>query len=106
MKKRNKKTEQEATLFSVSEEAIEFIRTYILPVKHIDFIDEDVFYDIFDIAESWELDMIDENGFDKTDDPFIERNTMGMNFVSEMSGQDGEPDLEDLNRRLGLRKTN
>ena len=106
MKKRNKKLEQETTLFSVSEEAIEFISTYILPVKHIDFIDEDVFYDIFDIAESWELDMIDENGFDKTDVPFIERNTMGMNFVSEISGQDGEPDLEDLNRRLGLRKTN
>ncbi len=106
MKKRNKKTEQEAPLFCVSEEAIDFIRTYILPVKHIDFIDEDIFYDIFEIAESWELDMIDEDGFDKTDDPFIERDTMGMNFVSEISGQDAEPDLDDLNRRLGLRKTN
>lgn len=105
MKKRNNKTKQEATLFSVSEEAIEFIRTYILPIKHIDFIDEDVFHDIFDIAESWELDMIDENGFDKKDDPFIKRNTMGMNFVSEISGQNGEPNFEDLNRRLGLRKT-
>ena len=105
MKKRNKRTGQTEPLFSVSEEAVEFIRTYILPVKHIDFIDEDVFYDIFDIAESWELDMIDENGFDKTDDPFIERNTMGMKFVTEISGQDAEPDLEDLNRRLGLRTT-
>ena len=106
MKKRNEKMEQKVTLYSVSEEAVEFIRTYILPVKHIDFIDEDVLYDIFDIAESWELDMIDENGFDREDNPFMERDTMGMNFVSEISGQDGEPDLEDLNRRLGLRKTN
>ena len=75
-------------------------------MKHIDFIDEDIFDEIFEIAESWELDMIDENGFDKTDDPFSERDTMGMHFVTEMSGQDGDPDLSDLNRRLGLRKTN
>ena len=105
MKKRNKKTEQDAPLFCVSEEAIDFIRTYIFPVKHIDFIDEELFYDILDIAERWELDMIDENGFDKTDDSFTERDTMGMNFVTEISGQDGEPNLDDLNRRLGLRKT-
>lgn len=105
MQKRNKKTEQ-APLYSVSEEAIEFIRKYILPMKQIDFIDEDAFYDILDIAESWELDMIDENGSDKKDYPFIERDTMGMNFVAEITGQDGDPNLDDLNRRLGLSKTN
>ena len=106
MKKRNDKTEQKTTLFSVSEDAIEFIRTYIFPIKHIDFIDEEIFYDILDIAESWELNMIDENGVDKKNNPFMERDSMGMNFVTEISGQDGEPDLDDLNRRLGLCKTN
>ena len=106
MKKRNEKTEQKSTLYVVSDEAIEFIRTHIIPIKHIDYIDEDIFYDILDIAESWELDMIDDEGFDKTDNPFMERDTMGMNFVTEISGQDNEPDLDDLNRRLGLHKTN
>lgn len=106
MKKRNDKTEQKATPYPLSEEAVEFIRTYILPIKHIDFIDRDIFYDILDIAENWELDMIDENGVDKNDNPFIERDTMGMNFVTEITGQDGEPNLDDLNCRLGLCKTN
>lgn len=104
MKKRNKKGNSESKRYSVSEEAVDFIRKYVLPIKHIEYINEDIFDEIFDLAEEWELDMVDENGDDKKDNPFEERDENGMNFVTEISGQDGEPDLDDLNRRLGLQR--
>lgn len=104
MKKRKGKTAQETVRFPLSEEAVGFIRTYILPVKHIDFIDDKMFDEIFEMAEEWELDMVDEHGYDKENNPFSERDIMGMNFVSEISGQDAIPDLNDLNSRLGLHR--
>lgn len=102
--KANNKAQKGELRYSVSEEAIDFIRRYVLPVKPVSYIDGDIFDEIFDMAEEWELDMIDKDGNDKKDNPFMERDVMGMNFISEISGQDGEPDLDDLNRRLGFVK--
>ena len=97
--------------FRLSDNAIMFIKKYALAELHItNPIDVEMLDRIIDIATQWEMDMIDplsKDGCDKTYDyPERERNETADKFVGEITGKwDGEkfvPDLEDLNKRLGL----
>lgn len=64
-------------------------------------IDEDTAIDILGFACDCELNMIDEQGHDRTDDyPEKERDVWGDAYVSETSAY--EIDLIDLNERLGF----
>ena len=86
----------------LSEEAILFIKKYAIPKLKIQGrINEDVAIDILDFACDCELNMIDEQGDDRTDDyPEKERDILGDAYVTETSAY--EIDLIDLNERLGL----
>ena len=96
------------SVFKLSDEAIEFIRLYLLKKLNISTkIDMDILDDFVSIAFEWESEMVDENGKDKTYDyPNKERNEMADRFVSEVSGKLSTdlwiPDFDDLNKRLGL----
>lgn len=94
--------------FNLSDDAVNFIKTYLLKECNVTTkIDMDVLDDFISIAFDWETAMIDENGYDRTDNyPHKERNEMADRFVSEVSGKLSTglwvPDFDDLNKRLGL----
>ena len=103
-KKRNKVMR----VFKLSDEAIEFIKIYLLKECNVTTkIDMDILDEFVSIAFDWESLMVDENGYDKTYEyPNKERNEMADRFVSEVSGKLSTdswiPDFDDLNKRLGL----
>ena len=103
-----RKKNKDMSVFKLSDEAIEFIRLYLLKKLNISTkIDMDILDDFVSIAFDWESEMVDENGKDKTYDyPNKERNEMADRFVSEVSGKLSTdlwiPDFDDLNKRLGL----
>lgn len=103
-----KKKNKQLKFFKLSDEAIEFIKKYLLKeCKVVTKIDGDTLDDFLSVAFDWESLMVDENGNDKNYDyPDKERNEMADRFVSEVSGKwtSGlwSPDFEDVNKRLGL----
>ena len=103
-----RKKNKDMSVFKLSDEAIKFIRLYLLKKLNISTkIDMDILDDFVSIAFDWESEMVDENGKDKTYDyPNKERNEMADRFVSEVSGKLSTdlwiPDFDDLNKRLGL----
>lgn len=103
-----RKKSKEPKVFKFSNQAVDFIRLYLLKECNIDKkIDMDTLDDFVSIAFDWESLMVDENGYDKTYDyPNKERNEMADRFVSEVSGKLSTdlwiPDLDDLNKRLNL----
>ncbi len=108
----SKKTEQtKIKKFTLSDNAILFIKKYVFPQLHINApLDENMLDEITDLATQWEMDMIDplsSDGCDKTYDyPERERNELADKFVGEITGQWNDdkliPDFDDLNKRLGL----
>lgn len=104
IKKRNK----EIKVFKLSDDAVYFIKTYLLKEFTVTSpIDMDILDDFVSIAFNWETEMVDENGNDKNYSyPNKERNEMADRFVSEVSGKLSTnmytPDFDDLNERLGL----
>lgn len=102
--KRNNKLK----VFKLSDDAVNFIKTYLLNECDITTqINMDILDDFISIAFDWETAMVDENGYDRTEDyPYKERNKMADKFVSEVSGKLSSglwiPDFDDLNRKLGL----
>ena len=104
-----KKKNKEVKVFKLSDEAIEFIRKYLLQECNVTTkIDRDLLDEFVNIAFDWETMMVDEKGFDKTYDyPDKERNAMADRFVSEVSGKFSSdfwvPDIDDLNEKLGLK---
>lgn len=103
-----KKKTKPLKIFKLSDDAVEFIKKYLIRQCHISTkIDGDTLDDFLSIAFDWESLMVDENGNDKTFDyPDKERNEMADRFVSEVSGKWSSglwsPDFDDLNNRLGL----
>ena len=103
-----KKKNKGVSVFKLSDEAIEFIKIYLLKELNINTkIDMDILDDFVSTAFDWESEMVDENGKDKTYNyPNKERNEMADRFVSEVSGKLSTglwiPDFNDLNKRLGL----
>lgn len=103
-----RKKNKEAKIFKLSDEAIKFIKIYLLKECNvITKIDRDLLYEFVSIAFDWESLMVDENGNDKTYDyPNKERNEMADRFVSELSGKLSDdlwiPDIDDLNKRINL----
>lgn len=102
LRKKIKATESEHSEFILSDEAIYFIKNYAMKELNVILpIDEDKFYEILEFADECELHMIDEDGNDRQDNyPEKERDIFGDKFVTEVSGKNCEPDLDDLNRRL------
>ncbi len=104
-----KKKNKEIKVFKLSDEAIEFIRKYLLQECNVTTkIDRDLLDEFVNIAFDWETMMVDEKGLDKTYDyPDKERNEMADRFVSEVSGKLSSdfwvPDIDDLNEKLGLK---
>lgn len=102
------KKRKKITIFTLSDEAIEFIRLYLLNEYNINSkIDIDILNNFLYTASVWESDMVDENGYDKEFDyPEKERNEKADRFVTEISARLSSdnylPDLEDLNKRLGF----
>lgn len=103
-----RKKGKKVKVFKLSDEAIKFIKIYLLKECNVTTkIDMDLLDEFVSIAFDWETLMVDENGNDKTCDyPNKERNAMADRFVSEVSGKLSSglwsPDFEDLNERLGL----
>ncbi len=103
-----KKMKKEIKIFQLSNEAVDFIKVYLLPELNVQSkIDGDLLEDFLRIAFDWESLMVDEKGYDKNYDyPDKERNEMADKFVTEVSGRWSSglwiPDFEDLNKRLGL----
>lgn len=103
-----KKKNKTPKIFQISDNAVEFIRKYLLPqCNTITKVDGDSLDLFLSIAFDWESSMVDENGQDKGYDyPEKERNEMADRFISEVSGKwsSGKwvPDFDDLNRKLGL----
>lgn len=103
-----KKKTKSLKTFVLSNEAVDFIRKYLLEKCNITSkVDADTLNLFLSVAFDWESSMVDENGNDKTYDyPERERNEMADKFVSEVSGKWSSglwiPDFEDLNKRLGL----
>jgi len=103
-----KKKKKEVKVFELSEEAINFIKTYLLKECNITTkIDRDTLDQFVVVAFNWETDMVDENGNDITYDyPEKERNEMADRFVSEVSGKLASDywtvDFDELNKKLGL----
>ena len=103
-----KKKNKCVNVFKLSDEAIEFIKIYLLKELNVTTkVDMDTLDDFVSVAFDWESEMVDENGNDKTYDyPNKERNEMADRFVSEISGKLSTdswiPDFDDLNKRLGL----
>ena len=109
-----KKTKQKIIKkFTLSDNAILFIKKYVFPQLQINApLDENMLDEITELATQWEMDMIDplsSDGCDKTYDyPERERNELADKFVGEITGQWDDnkliPDFDDLNKRLGLLK--
>lgn len=103
-----KKNDKSVNVFKLSDEAVEFIKTYLLKELNVaTAVDMDMLDDFVSQAFDWETEMVDENGNDKTYEyPNKERNEMADRFVSEVSGKLSTdlwiPDFDDLNKRLGL----
>lgn len=103
-----KKKNKQLKFFKLSDEAIEFIKKYLLKECNVvTKIDGDILDVFLSVAFDWESLMVDENGNDKKYDyPGKERNEMADRFVSEVSGKWTSglwtPDFEDVNKRLGL----
>ena len=107
-----KKTKQTTIKkFTLSDNAILFIKKYVFPQLQINApLDENILDKITELATQWEMDMIDplsSDGCDKTYDyPERERNELADKFVGEITGQWDDdkliPDFDDLNKRLGL----
>ncbi len=103
-----RKKSKEIKIFKLSEEAVNFIKLYLIPELNIKSkIDSDILDNLLYIASVWESLMVDENGYDKNYEyPDKERNEMADRFVSEISGKWSSglwiPDFDDLNKRLGL----
>ena len=103
-----RKKGKKVKVFKLSDEAIKFIKIYLLKECNVTTkIDMDLLDEFVSIAFDWETLMVDENGNDKNCDyPNKERNAMADRFVSEVSGKLSSglwsPDFEDLNERLGL----
>ena len=93
---------QDDTPIKLSEQALLFIKKYAIPVLNSqEKINEDSAMDILDFAVQCELNMVDAEGYDRTDEyPEKERDFLGDAYVTETSAY--EIDLDDLNRRLGL----
>ncbi len=106
-RKKTKTIDNLSSKFILSDDALLFITKYGMPALNITYpINDDTFYDIFNLACDYELMMMDENGNDYTHDyPEKSRYEHGDRFVTEISGQwskDLVPDLIDLNARLAL----
>lgn len=103
-----KKNDKNKKIFQLSDDAINFIKDYLLKeCKVSERIDMDMFEEFIDMALDWETQMVDENGRDKIDDyPNKKRNEMADRFVSEVSAKLSSglwlPDIDDLNKKLGL----
>lgn len=97
-----KRLKKEDGLKKLSDQALLFIRKYAIPILKIQGkIDNDSAMDILDFACQCELNMIDEQGFDKIDAyPEKERDVLGDAYVTETSAY--KIDLDDLNNRLNL----
>lgn len=95
----NKKSKE---LKILSDRAILFIEKYAIPTLEIcSKIDDDIAMSILDFAFDCELNMVDDNGYDRTDEyPEKERDILGDAYVTEVSAY--LIDLDDLNQRLGL----
>ena len=94
-----KKTKEPKIL---SDRAILFIEKYAIPALEIcSKIDDDIAMSILDFAFDCELNIVDDNGYDRTDEyPEKERDILGDAYVTEVSAY--LIDLDDLNQRLGL----
>lgn len=97
-----KKKKQDYAPIKLSEQALLFIKKYAIPKLNIqERIDEDSAMDILDFAIQCELNMVNAEGYDRTDEyPEKERDFLGDAYVTETSAYG--IDLDDLNRRLGL----
>ena len=86
----------------MSDRAILFIDKYAIPTLGISSkIDDDIAMSILDFALDCEINMVDDNGYDRTDEyPEKERDILGDAYVTEVSAH--LIDLDDLNKRLGL----
>lgn len=102
------KKDKHLKVFKLSDDAVYFIKKYLLQECNIlTEIDGDLLDEFLSIAFDWESLMVDENGNDKTYDyPDKERNEMADKFIAEVAGKWSSglwtPDFEDLNKRLGL----
>lgn len=103
-----RKKEKTAKVLKLSDEAVLFIKEYLLKEKEVSvMIDCDLLDDFLNIAFDWESLTVDENGKEKDYDyPNRQRNEQADRFVSEVSGKwasgDWTVDFDDLNKRLGL----
>lgn len=97
-----KKKQKAESPKKLSEQALLFIRKYAIPALKIQGkIDDDSAMEILDFASRCEINMVDEQGCDRTDEyPEKERDILGDAYVTETSAY--EIDLDDLNQRLGL----
>lgn len=102
LRKKKKETESKYNKFILSDDAVYFIKNFAVKELNVTLpIDEDKFYSILEFADECELHMIDDDGNDRQDNyPEKERDIFGDKFVTEVSGKDCEPDLDDLNKRL------
>ena len=102
-----RKKDKKVKVFKFTDEAVEFMRMYLLKDnKSITQIDMELIDEFVSIAFDWESLTVDEYGHEKTYDyPDKSRNEMADRFVSEVSGKLSTgwvPDFDDLNKRLGL----
>jgi len=97
-----KKRSNDERLKKLSDNALLFIKKYAMDALHINQkIDDDIACDILHFACQCELNMVDSEGKDRTEDyPQKERDILGDAYVTEVS--DYLIDLDDLNNRLGL----
>lgn len=84
-----KKKNKAIKVFQLSDEALNFIKTYLLKeCKVTTKIDREILDEFVVVAFSWETQTVDENGRDIAYDyPEKERNEMADRFVSEVSGK-------------------
>lgn len=107
-----KKKGSEIQRFILSDNAIVFIKKYVLSALNIvSPINEETLDKIVDLATQWEIEMIDPTDLDggdkEYDYPERERNTLADKFVGEITGQWDDmlaPDFDDMNKRVGLIK--
>jgi hypothetical protein len=97
-----KKKKQDEVPIKLSEQALLFIKKYAIPALNIqEKIDEDSAINILGFAVQCELNMINDQGYDRTEEyPEKERDFLGHAYVTETSAYG--IDLEYLNKRLGL----
>ena len=103
-----KKSSKKVNTFKFSNEAVEFIQEYLLRECNVtSAIDDDLLEKFISIALDWESMTVDEHGnYKNYDYPEKKRNELADRFVSEVSGKLSDnvwkPDLDDLNKKLGL----